>query len=70
MGNISAEGRSQTCIHAAPHNRLIAALAYSEQLGSEKQVGQGACPTLTVLLRRTIRDHLCRSRPASKNRET
>ncbi|TKS61140.1 MAG: hypothetical protein EWM73_03000 [Nitrospira sp.] len=30
----------------------------------------GACPTVTVLLRRTICDHLRRSRPAPKNRET
>jgi hypothetical protein len=30
----------------------------------------GACSTLTVLLRRTILDHLRRSRPAPKNRET
>ena len=29
--------------------------------GSE--LGPGACPTLTVLLRRTIRNHLRRSRP-------
>ena len=30
----------------------------------------GGCPTLTLLLRRTIRDHLRRARPAPKNRET
>jgi len=30
----------------------------------------GVCPTLTVLLRRTICAHLCRTRPAPKNRET
>jgi len=35
-----------------------------------RMVSQGACPTLTVLLRRMIRNHLRRSRPAHKNRET
>jgi hypothetical protein len=50
------------CPRGIPY-RLIAALAYSDQAGSEGQLAQGACPTLTFLLRRTIRDHLRRSRP-------
>ena len=44
--------------------RRVAALALLTcSLFNSQSYGQGACPTLIVLLRRTIRSHLRRSRP-------